>query len=131
MKKLLILLIIITFSCKAQKIKIEPKLKNTACTPGIWHGTAFGGKTEEIWSNPAAGSMMATFKLTENDKIVFYEIEIIRKVKNSLILQLKHFGNDLKGWKTKDQTIDFPLKEITKNKEGIVETVTFNYKKKN
>ena len=98
--------------------------------------------------------MMATFKLIDHDKVVFYEIEIIREVDNTLILQLKHFGNDLKGWETKDQTVDFPLKEITPNKvvfegmifekisdnemniyvdikqeNGSVETVKFHYKK--
>ena len=31
-------------------------------------------------------------------------------------MQLKHFNNDLKGWETKDETVDFPLKEITANK---------------
>ena len=75
-------------------------------------------------------------------------------MENTLILQLKHFGNDLKGWEEKDKTIDFPLKEITENKvvfegmtfekisanemtiyvdirqdDGSVETVKFDYKK--
>ena len=97
---------------------------------------------------------MATFKLIDNNKVAFYEIEIIREVENSLILQLKHFDNDLKGWETKDETVDFPLKEITANKvvfegmtfekindnemnvyvdihqkDGSIETVKFNYKK--
>ena len=134
--------------------KLEPKLENIAWISGTWHGEAFGGVTEEIWSKPSGGSMMATFKLINNGKVSFYEIEIIREVENSLILQLKHFNNDLKGWETKDETIDFPLKEITPNKvvfegmtfekisdkemnvyvdieeNGTIETVKFNYKKK-
>jgi hypothetical protein len=98
--------------------------------------------------------MMATFKLIINGNVSFYEIEIIREVENTLILQLKHFNNDLKGWEAKDETVDFPLKEITKNrivfegmsfekvsenemnvyvdikqKDGSIETVKFNYKK--
>ena len=97
---------------------------------------------------------MATFKLINDGKVAFYEIEIIREVENSLILQLKHFDSDLKGWETKDETVDFPLKEITANKvifegmtfekvsdnemnvyvdihqkDGSIETVKFNYKK--
>jgi hypothetical protein len=68
------------------------------------------------------------------------------------MLQLKHFGNDLKGWETKNETVDFPLKEITetkvvfegmifekvnpnemnvyvdiKDEEGQIENVKFNY----
>ncbi len=133
--------------------KLEAKLKNIAWISGTWKGTAFGGITEEIWSEPSGGSMMATFKLINDGKISFYEIEIIREVNNTLILQLKHFSNDLKGWETKDETVDFPLKEITTNKvvfegmtfekisdnemniyvdiedNGKVEIVKFNYKK--
>jgi len=155
MKKLILILLVTSFSCKAQtKTKLEPKLENIAWISGTWHGEAFGGITEEIWSEPSGGSMMATFKLINDGKVTFYEIEIIREVENSLILQLKHFGADLKGWETKDETVDFPLKEITPNKvvfegmtfekvgdyemniyvdieeNGNVETVTFNYKKK-
>ncbi|WP_347925267.1 DUF6265 family protein [Pontimicrobium sp. SW4] len=137
----------------AKENSLEPKLKNIAWISGTWHGEAFGGITEEIWSKPSGGSMMASFKLINDGKVTFYEIEIIREVENSLILQLKHFGSDLKGWETKDETVDFPLIEITPNKvvfegmtfekvnnnemnvyvdikeNGTIETVKFNYKK--
>lgn len=134
--------------------KLEPKLENCAWIAGNWKGEAFGGITEENWSKPSGGSMMATFKLINDNKVSFYEIEIIREVENSLILQLKHFDSQLRGWETKDETVDFPLKEITPNKvifegmtferisdnemnvyvdihqkDGSVEVVKFNYKK--
>ncbi len=154
MKQLLILLIAFSLSCKAQDKKtLEPKLENIAWIAGTWHGEAFGGITEEIWSEPSGGSMMASFKLINEGKVTFYEIEVIREIENSLILQLKHFGPDLKGWETKDETIDFPLIEITEDKvvfegmtfekvsddamtvyvdikeSGETETVKFNYRK--
>lgn len=134
--------------------KLEPKLKNITWIAGNWKGEAFGGKTEENWSKPSGGSMMATFKLVKDDKVVFYEIEIIREINNTLILQLKHFNNDLKGWESKDDTVDFQLKEITPTKvifegmtfekisdnemnvyvdmhekDGTIKTMKFNYKK--
>ncbi|WP_262733062.1 DUF6265 family protein [Gaetbulibacter sp. NE] len=134
--------------------KLEPKLENCAWIAGNWKGEAFGGITEENWSKPSGGSMMATFKLINDNKVSFYEIEIIREVENSLILQLKHFDSQLRGWETKDETVDFPLKEITPNKvifegmtferisdnemnvyvdihqkDGSIEVVKFNYKK--
>jgi hypothetical protein len=96
--------------------KLEPKLENLAWITGTWHGEAFGGITEEIWSEPSGHSMMASFKLLIDGKVSFYELEIIREVENSLILQLKHFNYDLKGWETKNETVDFPLVEITANK---------------
>lgn len=133
---------------------LEPKLENIKWIAGNWKGEAFGGLTEENWSEPSGGSMMATFKLIDKGAVVFYEIEIIREINNTLILQLKHFDNDLKGWETKDETVDFPLKEITPDKvvfegmtfekvsdnemnvyvdidqeNGEIETIQFNYKK--
>lgn len=104
--------------------EIEPTLENISWISGNWKGNAMGGVAEENWSEPLGDSMMASFKLVKDDKVVFYEIEIIREVNNTLILQLKHFNNDLKGWETKDETVDFPLKTITKNKV-IFEGMTF------
>ena len=154
-KTICILLLLCSASNFAQNEHIiEPKLENISWISGNWKGEAFGGVTEEVWSEPSGDSMMATFKLIVDNKVAFYEIEIIREVENTLILQLKHFNNDLKGWETKDETIDFPLKEITSTKvvfegmifekinenemniyvdihqeNGSIETVKFNYKK--
>jgi len=82
---------------------------------GHWQGEAFGGKTEEIWSPPKGGSMMASFRLIVEGKVRFYELEIIREVNDSLILELKHFSNELKGWESKNEVISFPLVKIEKN----------------
>ncbi len=136
------------------KITPSSKLDSIKWIVGNWKGEAFGGQTEENWAAPSGGSMMATFKLIDSGKVIFYEFEIIREIENTLILQLKHFDNDLKGWEAKDETIDFKLKEITLNKvifegmtfekigenemnvyvdiqqdDGKVETVKFNYTK--
>ncbi|MCT4629947.1 DUF6265 family protein [Winogradskyella sp.] len=151
---LLIIFGITTNQAQNEKPKLEPKLENIKWISGTWHGEAFGGITEEIWSEPSNGSMMATFKLSVDGKVQFYEIEIIHEVENSLVLQLKHFNNDLKGWETKDETVDFPLKYITEDKvvfegmtfekvnenemnvyvdikeEDVTKTVKFNYKKR-
>ncbi|MEN3322723.1 DUF6265 family protein [Mariniflexile soesokkakense] len=78
-------------------------MKNIAWIAGNWKGEAFGGLIEDNWSEPSGDSMMATFKLTVNNKVAFYETEIIREVNNTLILQLKHFNNNLKEWETKDE----------------------------
>lgn len=156
MKTLIIIYLLFTTSTLIAQEEgiLEPKLKNIAWISGNWKGEAFGGKTEENWSKPSGGSMMATFKLINDGKVSFYEIEIIRELENTLILQLKHFNNDLKGWETKDETVDFPLKEITPTqvifdgmtfekisdnkmnvyvdihkKDGSIETVKFNYTK--
>jgi hypothetical protein len=122
--KVFLLLLVMPLLIVAQQEQLEPKLENIAWISGTWHGEAFGGQVEEIWSAPSGGSMMATFKLVVDGQVNFYEIEIIREVENSLLLQLKHFSADLKGWETKDETVDFPLKYITKNK-AVFEGMTF------
>jgi hypothetical protein len=153
MKYLYILFFAIPAIAISQEKQLSPKLENISWIAGTWHGEAFGGQTEEIWSEPSGGSMMATFKLINESKVTFYEIEIIREIENTLILQLRHFGPNLKGWETKDETVYFPLKEITENKvvfegmtfekisksemnvyvdiddNGKIETVKFNYRK--
>ena len=107
------------------KDQSSPKanIQQVSWITGQWKGEAFGGITEENWSEPSGGSMMATFKLISDGKVSFYEIETISEVNNSLLLRLKHFNNELKGWETKDETLDFPLIRVTKNKaifEGMV-----------
>ncbi len=134
--------------------KLEHNLENISWLSGNWKGEAMGGQVEENWSKASGGSMMASFKFIENGNTVFYEIEIIREVNNTLVLQLKHFNNDLKGWETKDETEDFPVKEITADKiifegmtfervndseliisvdmhkeDGTIEVLKFNYRK--
>lgn len=126
MKALVVILLIASNSIlySQEPEKLEPKLENISWISGNWKGEAFGGITEENWSAPSGGSMMATFKLINDGKVSFYEIEIIREVEKTLILQLKHFNNDLIGWETKDETVDFPLKYITHNKVAF-EGMTF------
>lgn len=82
---------------------------------GHWHGEAFGGIVEEVWTEPLGPSMMGSFKLVANDKVVFYEILIIKEIEESLILQLKHFSGDLEGWEEKDETVDFKLMKVAPN----------------
>lgn len=112
------------------EITLAPTLENIRWIAGNWKGEAFGGITEENWSEPSGDSMMATFKLIVDGKVNFYEIETISEINNSLLLRLKHFNNDLKGWETKDKTIDFPLVRVTKTKV-IFEGMTFEYTNEN
>ena len=53
--------------------------------------------------------MMGSFRMIENDTVNFYELMTITEQDESLILKLKHFSSDLKGWEEKDTTVDFPL----------------------
>lgn len=90
----------------------EATLAHVEWIEGHWRGEAFGGVTEEIWSPPLGDSMMFVFKLVNDNQVSFYEIGHIRQLENTLILQLKHFHGNLKGWETKDETVDFKLVKI-------------------
>lgn len=116
----------LVFTCKAQEfnhtIALEegqssPKasLDQVAWITGHWEGEAFGGHFEEIWSSPKAGSMMAMFKLWADGQVQFYELITIAEVDGSLVLKLKHFGADLKGWEEKDEMMEMPLVKLEEN----------------
>ena len=83
-------------------------LKDMSWLAGHWRGEAFGGITEEIWSPPLGDSMMFVFKLVSDNAVGFYEIGHIRQIDETLVLQLKHFHGDLKGWEEKEETVNEP-----------------------
>ena len=74
---------------------------------GRWTGDGLGGRTEEIWSPPDAGTMMGTFRLIRDDKPVFYEFLTLRHTERGLAMQLKHFHPDMIGWEEKDKFVEF------------------------
>jgi hypothetical protein len=84
-------------------------LNNLSWLVGHWQGEAFGGICEEVWTPATAGSMVGTFKLIKDDKVIFYEIETISADSAGFSLKLKHFNADLTGWEEKEEVIRFPL----------------------
>ncbi|MGK7370512.1 MAG: DUF6265 family protein [Candidatus Halalkalibacterium sp. M3_1C_030] len=91
-------------------------LQDIAWIQGHWQGEAFGGIVEEVWTPPLGGSMMCAFKLVVNNEVRFYELVTISEEENTLMLRLKHFHKDLKGWEEKNETVDFPLVKVTPGK---------------
>ncbi|WP_298474543.1 DUF6265 family protein [uncultured Maribacter sp.] len=124
MKFITLLLLLSTLTTYSQNtIKLiegekspKAKLSDVKWISGHWKGHAFGGTTEEIWSPPLGDSLMFVFKLVVNDKVLFYEIGHIQEKEGTLILQLKHFASDLKGWEAKEETVDFKLVKLEENK---------------
>lgn len=83
---------------------------------GHWRGMAFGGTIEEIWAPALGGSMMGAFKLVNEGRVMFYEIETITEEDETLVFRLKHFHSDLKGWEEKNETTEFKLVKVEQNK---------------
>lgn len=105
-----------TLSLDSTQSSPNASIHDVAWIAGHWQGEAFGGVVEEIWSPPLGGSMMCVFKLVVDNEVRFYEIVTISEENETLILRLKHFHADLKGWEEKDETVDFPLVKIGTNR---------------
>ena len=76
---------------------------------GHWTGEAFGGKTEELWTEPAGPNMSGLYRLVKGEKTIFYEIMVVTEEAGSLVFRLKHFNADLTGWEEKNEVRSFPL----------------------
>ena len=92
----------------------EVSIEDAAWLAGRWEGELFGGHAEEQWSAPADGAMMGMFRLIQGDRVGFYEFFLLREdEEHGLVLRLKHFHPDLRGWEEKDAWVEFPLVEAT------------------
>ena len=91
-------------------------LEDISWLAGTWKGEAFGGEFEENWSKPTGGSMMFNFKLVADGKVIFYELGHIIEKENTLLYQIKHFDQNLKGWEEKDKSEDFRFIKKIKNR---------------
>ena len=108
----------------------KASLKDIEWLEGDWKGEAFGGIYEENWSKPFGGSMLFSFKLVVDGKVIFYEMGHIMEKENSLIFQIKHFDSDLKGWEEKDKSEDFRFIKKEGNRMYF-DKFTFEYISKN
>ncbi len=88
------------------------KLSELSWLVGHWIGEGLGGTVEEAWTPPMGGSMMGLFRLVRDEKLVFSEILFITEEDASLVLRLKHFDADFKGWEEKDVSVDFKLVKL-------------------
>ncbi len=102
-----------TLALEPAKVGQAAKIEDVAWISGHWAGEALGGRCEEVWLPPRAGSMIGMYRLTKSGKTVFFELFSLSEVDSSVVLRLKHFHPDLKGWEEKDETIDFPLVAFT------------------
>jgi hypothetical protein len=87
-------------------------IDDVAWLTGAWTGVAFGEKIEEVWNPPSGGSMVGMFKLFKGVEPAMYELFIAVEDQSSLVIKLKHFGADFKGWEKQDEYISFPLVKL-------------------
>lgn len=93
----------------------EAKINDISWLSGNWVGEAFGGLAEEVWSDPAGGSMMGMFRSIVKGEVGFYEILTISEFEESLVFRLRHFNENLSAWEEKGEPKSYPLVKIDKN----------------
>jgi hypothetical protein len=111
--------VFVVFLCTARfGATVEPQhadINTVRWLSGSWKGEAFGGIAEEIWSQPAGGTMIGMFRLMDRGKVAFCEFEEIVEQDNLLIFKVKHFTPAFVGWEEKEKSVDFKLLSSTKN----------------
>jgi hypothetical protein len=48
--------------------------------------------------------------------VSFYELMTISEVGSTLLLRIKHFDRELRGWEEKDKSVEFKLVRVTPGK---------------
>ena len=91
----------------------EASIEDFSWISGNWEGQGLGGTVHEIWSKPAGGAMMGSFRLIKDGEIQFYELCILREYSGSVKLQIKHFDNELVGWEEQHESKEFTLVDFS------------------
>jgi hypothetical protein len=82
---------------------------------GRWVGARAGDEIEEIWSAPAANTLMALFRWLRDGQVRFFELISVEAAGSGLVLRLKHFDPGLQGWEEKDQSVTFDLVALSED----------------
>jgi hypothetical protein len=98
-----------TLKLKEGAPRAPAKVADLAWLAGRWTGEGLGGRVEEAWSEPDAGSMVGYFRLVKDGKPVFYEIMTLLEAEGSVEMRLKHVNPDMTGWEEKNGYITFKL----------------------
>lgn len=88
-------------------------IEDVAWLAGYWEGEGFGGRFEDVWSAPSAGTMMGMFKVIQGGAPSFYELQLIVEREGSLAWLVKHFSDDFVGWEERSGHVTFPLVRLT------------------
>lgn len=104
-----------TLKATSESKAIDADFDQLKWLTGEWSGEGLGGQCLESWSPAAAGSMIGTFRLIEDDKLNLCEVFLLTKTDAGIHLKLKHFNDQLVGWEEKDKCVDFPLLKVGKN----------------
>lgn len=103
--KLIVFGLVMAMVSWSAKQKKDPEIYPYAWLAGSWVGDGFGGRSEEIWSQPSPdGKMMGVYRhMDSTGTLTFYEFMVL----DTSGLKLKHFTPDLVGWENKENFVAF------------------------
>jgi ketosteroid isomerase-like protein len=104
-----------TFAHDSTAAPVAATIADVAWLAGRWSGEGFGGWLEEVWTPPAGGQMLATFRMHMDGKPVFSEICQIAEENGTLLYKVKHFNPDLTSWEEKNDYVTFHLVKMEPN----------------
>jgi len=87
-------------------------IEDLAWLEGRWQGEIGEDPIEEQWSAPANGAMMGMFRWMRGESVRIYELILLRREGDEIMLRLKHFNRDLVALEEKDKTVEFVLVEL-------------------
>lgn len=99
-----------TLRLEAGEASPPATIDQMAWLAGTWSGSGFGGVNEEIWSAPRHGTMMGMYRMLKDGQPMVYELLTLGETDaGSLVLRLKHFHPDMRGWEERDESLAWPL----------------------
>lgn len=90
----------------------SPTIEDFVWMAGHWRGEGFGGQVEEVWSRPLGGTMMGTFRLVQDEEVAFYEIMVLERDAEGVVLKVKHFSREFEAWEEKADAVSFRLERL-------------------
>jgi hypothetical protein len=98
-----------TYQLEPDETRPAATIDDAAWLVGSWSGTALGGRFEETWNPPSAGTMVGLFKLLGDDGVAFYELRLLSVEDGTLTLKVKHFNPDFSAREDKADYVSFRL----------------------
>lgn len=78
---------------------------------GVWVGKSkTSAFVEEYWSNPEGDSMIGHCRFQKNGITTFYELMAIVKSPKGIVLRMRHFNDQFKGWAESEESGDCYLR---------------------
>ena len=83
----------------------KPSLSDFSWLEGRWRGDWGPRVAEQAWLAPAAGTMLGTFRLVENEKVLVIELFTLVEKPDGIDFYFRHFTPELVPWEKADATL--------------------------